>query len=490
MATATATPSAASTAMPKYVCEKCSKPFKTKNSLNSHLARKKPCETPSNIIVMTKESLDTLVEKKVKEIMGQAHPRPKQGHQYARHALSLFSGAGGDTWGLEAAGWRVTHFSEFNDPAIKTHKEASKTSQLLTTKEGATDIKKIPDSMFGELRDSIHLIFAGFPCQGFSHAGKKRQDDPRSELVHEFARATRLIQPEWIIGENVFGLLSRKGVFPKGTTPRPVIEIIKDIFAEIGYKLSYRVFNAIEVGVPQLRRRLIIVGHRGEKYPHIPWDTISMPTAPPTIRHILTDTLNGAVELPMEPYAPQTKSPHFWIHTEHKEPTGSPHPNMVRLVKGIRNLSSKERRELKETGQILTADDLLITEPDGLISFGVRKGSYHGQILDPDTPSKTIICAYNQCPRLFVGLYNPTINKYWIRTLTPSECGQIQGFPSDYPWQGTTKDKITQIGNAVPPPLATTVAQLLERATFSDIPQYISSIQSNVQGDSDTEMDE
>lgn len=381
--------------------------------------------------------------------------------------LSLFSGAGGDTRGFEEAGWKVTHFSEFNEPAIQTHQKAFPSSKLLTGKNGSTNIKEIPDSTFQELKGQIDLIFAGFPCQGFSHAGKKKTNDPRNELVHEFVRATKLIQPKWIIGENVKGLLSRKGVYPENTTPRPVIEIIREIFDKIGYKITYRVIDATEVGVPQLRKRLIIIGHRGDQYPHAPWTQL-LTDETPTIRSLLSSTLEGAVELPAL-YRPQDQPSRFWIQTSETVATGTPHPNLIRLVDGIRNLSKKE---LKEQGK----DEKLrvpIKEAGGLISFGTRQGGYHGQVLDPDAPSKTIICAYNQCPRLFVGLYNSVTKKYWVRCLTPVECGQIQGFPADYPWQGAPKDMINQIGNAVPPPLATRVANLLSRVTFSSTPQKI-----------------
>jgi DNA (cytosine-5)-methyltransferase 1 len=382
------------------------------------------------------------------------------------HVLSLFSGAGGDTAGFEQAGWKVTHFSEFNDTATKTHLQAFPHSKLLKGIGDSTDIKKIPDETFQQLRGQIDLIFAGFPCQGFSHAGKKKSEDPRNELVHEFARATRLIQPTWIVGENVKGLLSRKGVYPANTEKRPVIEIIRDIFEGIGYKITYRVIDATEVGVPQHRKRLIIVGHKGDRYPHVPWKQIEKPETLPTIRSILTSTLEGAIELPLL-YKPQDQPTRFWIQTKEKTPKGTPHSNLVRLVGGIRNLSKKE---LVAQGKGEN-ERIAITEPNGLISFGTRAGGYHGQVLDPDAPSKTIICAYNQCPRLFVGLYNPVTKKYWVRCLTPKECGQIQGFPANYPWQGTEKDHINQIGNAVPPPLATKVATLLPKTIFVSVPQ-------------------
>jgi DNA (cytosine-5)-methyltransferase 1 len=400
-----------------------------------------------------------------------------------KNVLSLFSGAGGDTAGLEAAGWKVTHFSEFYDIATKTHLQAFPHSKLLKGEGESTDIKKIPDATFEQLRGQIDLIFAGFPCQGFSHAGKKKAEDPRNELVHQFVRATRLIQPTWIVGENVKGLLARKGVYPVGTALRPVIDIIRDIFEAIGYKITYRVIDATEVGVPQLRKRLIIVGHKGDRYPHVPWKQLEKPETPPTIRSLLSPTLEGAVELPAL-YKPKDQPTRFWIQTKEKTPTGTPHSNLVRLVAGIRNLSKKE---LKAQGKD-EKERIPITEPNGLISFGSRSGGYHGQVLDPDAPSKTIICAYIQCPRLFVGLHNPVTKKYWVRCLTAKECGQIQGFSASYPWQGTEKEQIHQIGNAVPPPLATKIASLLPKTIFVSTPQKIMA-QTQIQSD-DSEEEE
>jgi DNA (cytosine-5)-methyltransferase 1 len=384
-----------------------------------------------------------------------------------RTVLSLFSGAGGDTLGFEQAGWKVSHFSEFNEAAVKTHQAAFPSSTLLTGTDVSKNIKLIPDTTFQSFQNKIDLVFAGFPCQGFSHAGKKKADDPRNELVHEFVRATRLIQPTWIIGENVKGLLSRKGVYPAGTAARPVIEIIRDLFDAIGYKITYRVIDATSVGVPQLRKRLIIVGHKGDRYPHVPWVNLASPDTG-KIRPFLSSTLEGAVELPPL-YKPQEKPPVYWIQTDKTAPTGTPHPNLVRLVEGKRNLSKKEL-QAQGKGE---KEKITVIEPQGLISFGTRASGYHGQVLHPDFPSKTIICAYNQCPRLFVGLYNPTVKKYWVRCLTVKECGQIQGFPENYPWQGTEKEKINQIGNAVPPPLAAKIASLLPKTIFCSVPQKI-----------------
>jgi len=293
-------------------------------------------------------------------------------------------------------------------------------------------------------------------CQGFSHAGKKKSDDKRNELVHEFVRATRIIQPEWIIGENVKGLLSRKGRLTADSPLRPVIEIIQELFESIGYKLDYRVIDVSTIGIPQNRKRLILVGHRGTLYPHVPWDTLEPASSPSqsSIRPFLESHLLNAMELPTL-YKPQDQPTHYWIPTTETVATGTPHKNLSRLVRGLRNRSSKE----KEADP--TAENQVI-EPAGLISFGVRKGGYHGMVVNPDVPCNTIISTYNLCPRLFVGLYNSATKKYWIRTMTPKELGQIQGFPKDYAWQGTDKEKIIQIGNAVPPPLAERLANTIK----------------------------
>ena len=86
-----------------------------------------------------------------------------------------------------------------------------------------------------------------------------------------------------------------------------------------------------------------------------------------------------------------------------------------------------------------------------LLSFAKRGSPIHSEIIDIRKPSKTIICTYNHQPRLLVPLRNK--NGYFLRCLLPDELKQIQGFPADYKVLGNDKQKIIQIGNAVPPPL-------------------------------------
>lgn len=325
-------------------------------------------------------------------------------------------------------------------------------------------------------------------CQGFSHAGKKRASDPRNELVHQMARVLKIVKPRWMIFENVKGLLSRRGYdpfvdVPEGQTRpmRPVIQIIQEVFMRAGYMTTYRIVDVRAVGVPQIRKRLIVAGFRSTNfYPHIDWPVLPATTEEyPTLRPILTSTLAGAVPLPVAP--PEQR---FLIATTETVPTGTPHPNLLRLASGIRNLSSKERAADPDA-------PVQTMEPDGLISFGARSSSYHGEVMDPDGASKTIICTYNLCPRLFVGLRSTAApHTQWVRCLTVPELGQVQGFPADYPWQGGDKEAIKQIGNAVPPALAETIARALLNMRGLPTPQLPPSSVALEGDDSDDEVTE
>jgi len=79
-------------------------------------------------------------------------------------AVSLFSGCGGDTLGLERAGYKVVAFSEFNKAAVATHLANFPDSEHLVDASNNSDITKIPNEAFQKYKDQIDIIFAGFPC--------------------------------------------------------------------------------------------------------------------------------------------------------------------------------------------------------------------------------------------------------------------------------------------------------------------------------------
>ena len=80
--------------------------------------------------------------------------------------------------------------------------------------------------------------------------------------------------------------------------------------------------------------------------------------------------------------------------------------------------------------------------------------------MDLTAPSKTIICTYGHQPRLLVGLQKGS--ESFVRTLTPDELKQIQGFPADYKLTGTVSEQVIQVGNAVPPPMIKAIVEALQ----------------------------
>jgi len=144
-------------------------------------------------------------------------------------AISLFSGAGGDTLGMKNAGIDVVGYVEFDKAAIETHSHNFPKCKLI-----GEDITKITDETFLAYKNIINIMFGGFPCVSFSHGGKKDPTDSRGFLYQEFVRAARLIKPDIIIGENVKGLLSRKTV-----DGELFLDVIIRDFENIGYIIPF-----------------------------------------------------------------------------------------------------------------------------------------------------------------------------------------------------------------------------------------------------------
>ena len=353
-------------------------------------------------------------------------------------AISLFSGCGGDTLGLERAGFNVVAFNEFNKTAIETHLANFPHSILLKDPQAnsSPDITKVPDAVFTPYAGQINLVFAGFPCQGFSRAGKKNIQDPRNQMFRQFVRVARLVRPNFIIGENVTGLLTMKSG-PNEDDPL-MLDIITKAFQEIGYSLTYKVLEATEFGVPQKRKRVVLVGwdsrHQTQLDPSSFWASVTaFGSRLPQVSQssFVTNSMEGAHLIPTTS-VPENFSDYAVLVTEDAQPTDVPHPYVV--------LKTREN----------------------LLSCSKRDSPIHSEIIAVNRPSKTIICTYDHQPRLLVGLKKPSGLAY-ARCLLPDELKQIQGFPAEFIIRGTKKEKVTQIGNAVPPPMIHSVSGVLRQ---------------------------
>lgn len=333
-------------------------------------------------------------------------------------AISLFSGMGGDALGMKQAGYDVVAYSEIDKFFRETHDKNFPNCKLI----GNGDIMETTDEEFLEYKGKVDLIFAGFPCQGFSHAGKKLPDDPRNTLFREFVRSAKLIEPKYIIGENVKGLKTRKtsdGQF--------FIDIIEQEFVKLGYTVSYQVIKCHEYGVPQKRERLFIVGVKdGPKYkfPEPTMETVGL-------KDIVEFSMECSIDVQPEDFDFSCIPSECVVRNlDDTSSGGDPHPNLKNLTKQ-RDYKYREK------------------EYPIRLSFGKRASGVHGEVVDIRNPSKTIICTYGRQPRLFVPIQNANGN--FLRCFTVDELKQIQAFPKDYHICGNKTKQITQIGNAVPP---------------------------------------
>ena len=349
--------------------------------------------------------------------------------------ISLFSGMGGDSHGIVNSGCELVAYSELEKTFQETHELNFENSKLL----GNGDITKTNDEEFTEYKGIVNLIFAGFPCQGFSNAGKKLPDDPRNTLFREFLRATRLIEPDFIIGENVKGLSKRLT-----NNGEKYIDVIEKEFNDLGYDIVYEVLKCHEYNIPQSRERLIIVGIKKSLN-----KTFVFPDKIdelPNLKEIIKFSMEGAVKISKDDFDMSTIPDECIIkNLENDEDEDlddidkKPHSNLILLAK---------KRDYVYKGKAY---------PNRL-TFGKRI-PVGGEIIDIRKPSKTIICTYARQPRLFVPLQNK--KGYYLRCLLPDELKQIQGFPEDYKISGNKSKQIIQIGNAVPPPLIQMIVESL-----------------------------
>lgn len=342
-----------------------------------------------------------------------------------KKGISLFSGAGGDTLGMINAGIDVVGFIEYDDDAIKTHLLNFPESILI-----GKDIYDIKDEELKKYKD-IHIIFGGFPCQSFSHGGKKNNTDPRGYLYKEFVRVTNIIKPKFILGENVKGILTRKN--ENGSL---ILDDIIKAFLDIGYTITYKLIKCHQFGIPQKRTRVFLIGVYNNVI------NINIPESNNTyksIRDICEFSLYNSLKIDKQHFLDIIPDDKVIINTNN---------NIIEVSGNIPTNLRKCYNEIDNHG----------------ISFGKRSKSTFSSIEDIDEQTHTILCTYNRMPRLFIPMkYN---NNIYLRPFTINELKQIQGFPIEFKFYGSESSIIKQIGNAVPPIVVTEIIKYLLSDNF------------------------
>jgi DNA (cytosine-5)-methyltransferase 1 len=226
--------------MVKYCCEKCGKEFSQKGHYTKHANKKNPCVAESKI----KEIVEKMVAEKMNE-MSRIVPEIKETNKKIKF-IDLFCGIGSFHYSFSKLNWECIMSCDIDKAAKETYKE----NYGLLPLGDITEIepKNIP---------AYDILCAGFPCQPWSQIGQhKGFDDKRGTLFFNIMKFVEYHNPKIIVLENVQGLLNHDG----GKT----FEKIKCDIQSANYSINYKVIKCSDYGLPQMRKRLIIVGVRND----------------------------------------------------------------------------------------------------------------------------------------------------------------------------------------------------------------------------------
>lgn len=316
-------------------------------------------------------------------------------------AVDLFSGAGGLSLGLEAAGIESVC-------AVEIMKDAAATYSALFPRAVVHNCD-IAEVDFHAYR-GVDVVAGGPPCQPFSVGGLRRGQQDQRDFLPEFVRAVLEIQPRAFIMENVPGLISFAPYL------RSVLAPLFDL-----YKVSEpQVVNAADYGVPQSRRRLVIIGNR------------------------------EGVEFKMPPGSPNAHVPAGSVLTA--TPLGESNPSKIIFAK------NPDLRPNPYHGHLFNGGGraIQLDKPSPTILASAGGNKTHFLDLEDRIP------AYHA--HLARGGAVATGELQGARRITVAESAALQSFPSGMTFAGRRSSQYTQVGNAVPPKLAQAVSEeLIER---------------------------
>ncbi len=163
--------------------------------------------------------------------------------------ISLFAGAGGMDLGFEKAGFHVTVANEFDPGICPTYRHNHQHTHLI---EG--DIRELTEASLP--KDVVGLI-GGPPCQSWSEAGSLGGiNDPRGQLFFDYIRILQITKPLFFVAENVSGMLAKRN--------EQAVHNILTLFGRTGYTVQYKLLNANDYHVPQIRERVFYIGFRND----------------------------------------------------------------------------------------------------------------------------------------------------------------------------------------------------------------------------------
>lgn len=340
-------------------------------------------------------------------------------------AISLFAGAGGCSLGFSKYGIEILGAYDIWKVAVDTYNNNFKGNKAHLTDLANCDFEEMRDGL-GLKRGELDIIIGGPPCQGYTTAGKREGDDPRNQLFKNYGRALSSFFPRWFMLENVEGMLTTgKGAF--------VIDCV-NMMIRLGYTVCIKKVYMQEYGVPQRRKRVIIIGNREGKrfcFPKVSTHAngFRFKDSEFTLRDAIGD-LEG--------------HDNVGINHIRKKETGIKLQRIEAIGQGgtMRDLPVELQHKSFARRANRRVCDGIPSEKRGGAPSGLKRLVY-------DEPSLTIT---GSSTNEFI---HPTEN----RMLTVRECARIQTFPDSFVFSGTDSQQEQQIGNAIPPLFANIIAK-------------------------------
>lgn len=389
--------------------------------------------------------------------------------------IDLFSGCGGLSLGLGAAGFQTLLGVEAHPDAFATYNR-----NLLGNRSGrhhwpgwlekrawkAEDVLSEHLEDLSSMRGQVDLVAGGPPCQGFSLNGRRCPDDPRSRMVGVYLKYVELVRPRLVLLENVQGFRSMK--HGQGGT---YSEYVQRELDRLGYDTWSDIVRAADWGVPQRRPRFVLIAAIKGSLPGIdPMQRFrvsrkaflsarGLGSAPIGVRAAISDLEENSATLPLD-----EEWAHQGFHRLVRAPNAvSAYQELMR--RGSNSQPSDLRLPRHRKGSVERMQHILDTcergiciRPSDRERLGIRKRSTTP--LAPEAPAPTI----STLPDDFIHYASP-------RSMTVREHARIQSFPDWFSFEGpyTTGGKqrrdacprYTQVGNAVPPLLAEALGEVL-----------------------------
>lgn len=343
--------------------------------------------------------------------------------------LDLFCGAGGFSVGCDWAGFQSVFGVDHLEPAMKTWVRNHPHAIGCLGDIAKVDPESIQQMLKEKGVEKVHLITGGVPCQGFSIANRKHNDDDeRNFLFMEYMRFVKTFQPDYIILENVSGMRSTAGGKFEKT--------IKENMESLGYRVTIKLVNSADFGVPQIRQRLIFVGVRKNEGFLEPY------TFPIGAFHKYRTVKDAISDLP--------SLGNHECKTEYARPAQNEYQALMRgcgSLQAIKPASTLSNHIAPNHPQ--DTINKIASTPQGQPMYKKFKQRIR---LNENSPSPTQLAGGIR-PQFQFG--HPTE----ARGLSIRERARIQSFPDSYIFEGGTVQGRVQTGNAVPPLLIYHIAK-------------------------------